>query len=86
MVVRRGCCRGKRLAAMIEPEVSERHYKARELAKAWGLSDDMIRILFRGEPGVLKIGCTSRPDGKRGYRSLRIPASVAARVHERLSR
>jgi len=71
---------------MIESEVNERHYKPRELAEAWGLSDDMIRILFRGEPGVLKIECATRPDGRRTYRSLRIPESVAARVHARLSK
>jgi hypothetical protein len=77
---------------------SEKHYKVPELAKLWGFSDDFIRSLFENEIGVLKIVRPEDPDkkrtdcpktrpnckGKREYVSLRIPESVAARVHERL--
>jgi len=61
----------------------ERHFKPEELGKLWGLSTNVIRALFADEPGVLKI---VRPEKlhKRRYLSLRIPASVAGRVHARL--
>ncbi len=61
----------------------ERHFRPEELAKLWGFSTNVIRDLFENEPGVLKI---VRPEKlhKRRYVSLRIPASVAARVHARL--
>ena len=64
--------------------VDERHYTPADLAKAWVVSAETIRVLFRDEPGVLKIG----KDGtrlKRGYKTLRIPESIAQRVHTRLS-
>ena len=57
----------------------EKHYTAPELGKLWGFSADTIRALFKDEPGVIKYGSSK-------YVSLRIPASVAARVHERLQR
>ena len=61
----------------------ERHYTPAELAEIWGVDVETIRNLFREEPGVLKIG---RPGGKRrGYITLRIPESVAERLHTRLS-
>jgi hypothetical protein len=56
----------------------EKHYSPAELAKAWSFSAEMIRQLFRDEPGVLKIGTV-------GYITLRIPASVPERVHNSLS-
>jgi hypothetical protein len=65
------------------PASIEPHYKPEELGKLWGLSANCIRSLFENEPGVLKI---VRPEKlhKRRYISLRIPASVAGRVHARL--
>jgi hypothetical protein len=48
----------------------------------WGLSDDFVRRLFLHEPGVV-IFHHRRP-GRRVYRTLRIPESVAQRVHIRL--
>jgi hypothetical protein len=64
---------------------AELHYKVPELAKLWGCSDHFIRDLFKNEIGVLKI---VRPEdvrrNKREYVSLRIPANVAAKVHESL--
>ncbi len=61
--------------------VFERHYMPKELAAAWRLDETTIRRLFIDEPGVLKIGKSGRRDGKRDYLSLRIPESVAQRVH-----
>jgi hypothetical protein len=62
----------------------EKHYTPAELAEMWGISAETVRVLFRDEPGVLKIG-SSATKYKRGYKTLRIPESVAERVHTRLS-
>jgi hypothetical protein len=61
----------------------EQHYTPGQLAKRWGLSDDAVRELFRAEPDVIVI---DRPEKmhKRGYRTMRIPESVAERVYARL--
>jgi len=61
--------------------VFERHYTPKELAAVWRLDETTIRRLFIDEPGVLKIGRCGRREGKRDYLSLRIPESVAKRVH-----
>jgi hypothetical protein len=62
----------------------ELHYSPAELAQKWGVSTETIRVIFRDEPGVLKIG---KPGNKykRQYFTLRIPETVAERVHQRLS-
>jgi hypothetical protein len=62
----------------------ERHYSVDELAVMWGMSDDFVRRLFVHEPGVVMF-FKYRP-GRRTYRVLRIPASVADRVHRRLTK
>lgn len=64
--------------------MAEKHYEPSELAELWGVSAETIRCIFREEPGVLKIGKTGAKY-KRGYITLRIPESVAERVHTRLS-
>ena len=60
----------------------ELHYRPSQLAKLWGFHPDKIREWFRDEPGVL---LEDRPERmhKRGYKSMRIPASVAMRVYEK---
>jgi hypothetical protein len=64
-------------------EATERHFTPDELGASWGISSDTVIRLFESEPGVLVI---SRHKKKaRRYRTLRIPASVAERVHQRLS-
>ena len=63
---------------------SEQHFSPAELAQLWALSSETIRGLFRDEPGVIVIG-ERNPRCKRRYVSLRIPESVAARIHRRLS-
>jgi hypothetical protein len=62
--------------------VDEKHFTPAELAKAWGLSAETVRQIFRAEPGVLRIGNASNNDA-RDYVTL--PQSVAVRVHTRLS-
>jgi len=61
----------------------ERHYAVAEVAELWSISKQVVRKLFEREPGVMVIGGTP-PRGKRRYRTLRIPQSVAERVHRRL--
>ena len=58
----------------------EKHYTPAELAKLWCFSEDTIRRWFENEPGVL---LQNRPERlhKRGYKSMRIPTSVVARVY-----
>jgi len=60
----------------------ERHYSVDELASIWGVSDDFVRRLFLHEPGVV-VFFKYRP-GRRTYRTMRIPESVAKRVHRRM--
>jgi hypothetical protein len=62
----------------------EKHWTPIEVAQQWGVSSDLIRSLFRDEPGVLKI---DRPGNraKRAYATLRIPDSVLVRVHTRMT-
>jgi hypothetical protein len=62
----------------------ERHFSVEELAELWKMSDDFVRRLFLREPGVV-VFHNARP-GKRVYRTLRIPESVALRVHRRMRR
>ena len=60
----------------------ERHLSVEELAELWAVSVDFIRKLFLHEPGTI-VFFHQRP-GRRVYRTLRIPESVAARVHRRM--
>ena len=64
--------------------VDEKHVTCSELAAAWGVSPQTIREVFRKEEGVLKIGSEGTRT-RRAYRTLRIPESVAVRVHTRLA-
>lgn len=62
----------------------ERHLTVDEIAKAWHLSRDAVRRIFDREPGVLVM--ENYPAyGKRRYRTLRVPVSVAERVHRRMA-
>ena len=82
---------GKTAAARIKSDIHstnqelpfEQHFSPSALGELWGLSPDFIRDRFRGEPGVV---CIDRPETlhKQGYQTLRIPKSVAARVHATL--
>jgi hypothetical protein len=67
-----------------ESPASERHFTPEQLGELWSLSADTIRRVFEKEPGVLVI---ERSNGitRRRYRTLRIPDSVADRVHRRMT-
>ena len=60
----------------------ERHFSVEQLAEQWGMSEDFVRRLFLHEPDVV-VFWKQRP-GRRVYRTLRIPESVAQRVHRRM--
>lgn len=66
----------------IQETTFERHFSVEELSELWKMSDDFIRRLFVHEPGVV-VFHHARP-GRRVYRTLRIPESVALRVHRRM--
>jgi len=64
------------------PDFLERHYRIPELAKAWRMSERVLRVWFRDEVGVIKFGISKLTRGReRTYVSLRIPESVARRVY-----
>lgn len=65
-------------------QMAEKHYTPQDLAELWGVSVQTIREIFQREEGVLKIG-RDGTRARRRYKTLRIPYSVAERVHTRLS-
>ncbi len=68
------------MASISSPSrATERHLTPEELGKLWALHPDTIRRRFAHEPGVLVL--EEKKPGKRRYRIMRIPESVAIRVH-----
>ena len=67
---------------VLDTTFRERHFSVEELAELWNMSDDFVRKLFVREPGAV-VFYNHRP-GKRVYRTLRVPESVALRVHRRM--
>lgn len=68
-----------------DPSFAEKHYLVEELTSLWGISAKVLRPIFENEQGVIRFG--SRVSGKRRrYLSLRVPLSVAERIHARLCR
>jgi hypothetical protein len=66
------------------PELGlQRHYTPPQLAELWGVDASTIRRWFESEPGVLAWGTTVN-SRRRRHLSLRIPESVALRVHEKM--
>lgn len=76
-------CDGEGSQKMSLARFQERHFAVGEVAELWNLSPDVVRKLFECEPGVLVIG-DHGSRGRRRYLTLRIPQSVAERVHRRL--
>jgi hypothetical protein len=60
---------------------SERHYRLGELAKLWGIGRETLRLIVKDEPGVMRV-CLGR---KKVHTTYSVPASVAARIHTRLT-
>ena len=59
----------------------ERHYRLNELAELWHIGRETARKLVIDEPGVVRI----QMGHKKKNTTYLIPASVADRVHRRLS-
>lgn len=60
---------------------AERHYTIKELASMWRLSGEFVRQLVQHEPGVTE--WVRQKAGRRRYRVLRVPQTVAERVYRR---
>lgn len=64
----------------------EQHYTVEQVAELWGVSAQSVRRLFEDVEGVLKLSFPRQINRKRAPKvTLRIPASVLARVHEQRS-
>ena len=59
----------------------ERHYTVSELADMWKLSTEFVRQIVRREAGVTE--WVRQAPGRRRYRVLRVPQSVAERLYHR---
>jgi hypothetical protein len=59
----------------------ERHFTVPELASMWRLSREFVRQVVQGEPGVTE--WVRQQPGRRRYRVLRVPKSVAERLYNR---
>ena len=59
----------------------ERHYTVRELASMWRLSREFVRQVVQHEAGVTE--WVRQQPGRRRYRVLRVPQSVAERLYNR---
>lgn len=62
--------------------MAERHYTPQEIAKLWQVSVDLVRDIFRKEPGVINLRA-GRETARRTYATLRIPEYVLKRVYAR---
>ena len=68
--------------ARLAPQAfEERHYTVTELATKWRLSSEFVRQIVQHEPGVTE--WVRQQPGRRRYRVLRVPQSVAERVYRR---
>jgi hypothetical protein len=68
----------------MEQALNEQYwYSVKELAFLWNMDDETIRRIFLKEPGVV-VHRDQKP-GKRIYRMIRIPGSVALRVLRRMT-
>lgn len=67
------------------PAAGERHYTPLEVADFWRVDVELVRRIFRDEPGVMVLQSPQK-QGKRSYKTIRIPQSVLERVHKRLQR
>lgn len=63
----------------------EEHYTPAQIAKALCVSTDTVRRMLENEPGVLCITTLNRTirGAERNHKTLRVPASVWRRIHEK---
>lgn len=65
---------------------TEPHYSIQQIGEMWNLDPTTVRRIFQDQPGVLKIPSRLARRGKRHYITLRVPASVLARIHRERAR
>jgi hypothetical protein len=58
----------------------EDHYSIADLAKQWRISRESVRLLILDEPGVIRLSL-----GRTSMCRYSVPASVARRIHTRLT-
>lgn len=61
--------------------LEERHYTVPELAEMWNLSREYVRQIVSRESGVTE--WVRQGPGRRRYRVLRVPRSVAERIYRK---
>lgn len=64
----------------------ETHHTPDELAALWGVSRKTITRMFQDVPGVLLVSAHRVSETRRRRRTMRIPASVAALIHDQYAR
>ena len=66
------------------PNPLAQHVRTKEVAAAWGVSEDTVVRIFENCEGVLVLGDENpRPGRKRGRRMLLIPVDVLRREYDR---
>lgn len=75
------------IAVELKVDPTEQHYTVQQVAKMWAVSEDSVRRLFAGQPGVLQISMPrlQRNRKQKPHVLLRIPASVVERLHQQWS-
>jgi hypothetical protein len=66
---------------MVPDDTFEKHYRIGDLAEIWSLGRETIRNMLVDEPGVIKV----RMGRRKTHTTYSVPASVAERIHKRLS-
>jgi hypothetical protein len=66
---------------MVPDDTFEKHYRIGDLAEMWSLGRETIRKMLVDEPGVIKV----RMGRRKTHTTYSVPASVAERIHKRLS-
>jgi len=62
-------------------------YSPQDVAKAWDVSPEFVRLLFANEPGVLRFSKTGKSSKRaRSYTTIRIPKPVLLRVFKKWQR
>jgi hypothetical protein len=69
------------MSLLLPDSTFESHYSIADLAKQWRISRETIRLLVKDEPDVIRI----QLGRKRTMCRYSVPASVARRIHTRLT-
>jgi hypothetical protein len=68
------------MTILLPDSTFEEHYSIADLAKQWRLSRESVRLLVMNEPGVIRLSL-----GRTSMCRYSVPASVARRIHARLT-